>query len=105
MSYDFKGLREDYSYIDEEVQMSDSVRASLNNMVTLGVKDRMNPKKRDRPKSVSPRRNKLTIRLTDEELGWMNYIMDSRGVGRSEALHDVLKVGYNAAKYRKMNEF
>lgn len=105
MSYDFKGLRADYSYIDEEVQMSDSARASLNNMVTLGVKDRMNSKKRGRPKSVSPRRNKLTIRLTDEELGWMNYIMDSRGVGRSEALHDVLKVGYNAAKYRKMNEF
>lgn len=58
-------------------------------------------RKRGRPKSAVPRRNKLTIRLTDEELGWMNFIMNYDGVSRSEALHNALKIGYNAAKYRK----
>lgn len=57
-------------------------------------------KKRGRPRKEGARRNRVSFRMTDDELEMFKYVCEARNKSTTEVLLDSIKTSYNLEKYR-----
>ena len=53
-----------------------------------------------RPKKQNRKNHVYTLRLDDEEKGYLDYIGDKTGTKKSDILRKALKICYNLEKYK-----
>lgn len=55
-------------------------------------------KKRGRPKKFMPKTDRLEVRLSKEQLYWLNYVISRTGKNKTEVIADGLRTMYNLYK-------
>lgn len=57
-------------------------------------------KKRGRPRVYKPKNNIIKARITDEDMGKLEYIRDKNGMDTSEIIRDALDIYYKITLYK-----
>lgn len=57
-------------------------------------------RKRGRPIEEGAKRNRVEIRLTNEEAEMLNFILDKKGGNKTSIIVDALRTQYNLTKFQ-----
>ena len=63
--------------------------------------DEDDKKRRGRPRKDDVRKNRVQIKMTDEELEMFRYVYETEGNTMTNAILDAIRIKYNRLKYSK----
>ena len=63
--------------------------------------DEDDKKRRGRPRKDGVRKNRVQIKMNDEELEMFRYVYETEGNTMTNAILDAIRVKYNLLKYSK----